>query len=226
MLKLNHPYVSVVSAVRNSPSYGGNQSWTDIKHLKKYGCGLVAGTDLMLYLHQTRADCRSPLFELVPEGEVLSEELYLRLLQTVNRKYLPVIPFFGMNGFMLSGGLNLYFRHSKIKLRAGWRIFSFGLWETMGRMLEEDIPVIFSIGANFPMMWRGQKLKLYVRRGDSYVSTAAVNAHYVTVTGMDDRWLAVSTWGKKYYINREEFTRYVRKYSCYLFSNLVEIRTR
>ena len=73
---------------------------------------------------------------------------------------------------------------------------------------------------------KGQKLKLYVRRGDSFISTAAVNAHYVTVTGMDDRWLEVSTWGKKYYINREEFTRYVRKYSCYLFSNLVGIRAR
>lgn len=222
MPELNHPYVSIA---RNGFSHGGNQSWADNKTLRKYGCGLVAGTDLMLYLHQTRPDCRSHLFDDVPEKGGLSEELYLELLRTVNGKYLPVIPFFGMNGFMLAGGLNRYFRHSRIDLRAGWRMFSFGLWETMNRMLEEDIPVIFSIGANFPMVWRGQKLKLYVRRGDSYISTAAVNAHYVTVTGLDDRWLEVSTWGKKYYINREEFTRYVRKYSCYLFSNIVEIRS-
>ncbi len=186
----------------------------------------MAGTDLMLYLHRTRPDCRSTLFGEVPEEGALPEKRYLEWIYTVNQKYLPVIPFFGMNGFILAGGLNRWFRHSRIDLRAGWRIFSFGLWETMSRMLEEDIPVIFSIGANFPLVWRGKKLKLYVRRGESYTSTAAVNAHYVTVTGMDDRWLEVSTWGKKYYINREEFTRYVRRYSCYLFSNLVSVRTR
>jgi hypothetical protein len=128
---------------------------------------------------------------------------------------------------MLAGGLNRYFRGHRIELKAGWRMFSFGLWETISKMLEEDIPVIFSIGANFPKVWENQKLKLYVRLGnDTYISTTSVNAHYVTVTGMDERWLEVSTWGKRYYIDREEFTRYVRRHSCYLFSNIVGVKSR
>ena len=223
MPKLNHPYVSVSG---NGGSYGGNQGWADSKRLRGCGCGVVAGTDLMLYLHRSHPQYRSTLFAEVPEEGELSQELYLKLLREVNRRYLPVIPYFGMNGFTLAGGLNRYFRRSEIDLRAGWRVLPFGLWETMERMLEEDIPVIFSIGANFPMVWRQQKLKLYVKRGDTYLSTKAVNAHYVTVTGMDEKWLEVATWGKRYYINREEFTRYVRRYSCYVFSNCLGIRTR
>ena len=163
MPKLNHPYISVA---RDGGSYGGNQSWAKSRILQTYGCGLVAGTDLMLYLHRNRPDCRSPLPAEIPVEGALPEECYLEQLYAINRKYLPVIPFFGMNGFMLAGGLNRWFRHSHMNLRAGWRMFSFGLWETMRRRLEADIPVIFSIGVNFPLVWRGQKMKLYVRRGE------------------------------------------------------------
>ena len=48
----------------------------------------------------------------------------------------------------------------------------------------------------------------------------------MTVTGMDEDWLCVSSWGNRYYISREEYRRYVRRHSSYLFSNIVYLDKR
>ena len=86
-------------------------------------------------------------------------------------------------------------------------------------------PVILAVGQNFPLIWGQNKLQFYVKRPDgTYCSTCAVKAHFVTITGIDCRWIQISSWGKRYYIDREEFVRYVKKHSCYLFSNIAYIK--
>ena len=43
----------------------------------------------------------------------------------------------------------------------------------------------------------------------------------VTVTAMDEIWMCISSWGKKYYINRQEYMEYACRYSGFLVSNMV-----
>lgn len=92
----------------------------------------------------------------------------------------------------------------------------------MEEMLSKNLPVIMSVGPNFPCVWRNHKLPFYIRKNDgTYVQDCQVNGHYVTVTEMDETWLCISSWGKKYYINRQEYMEYVRRYSGFLVSNIV-----
>ena len=49
-------------------------------------------------------------------------------------------------------------------------------------------------------------------------------SHYVTVTGLDDEWAQISSWGREYYINRREYDAFVRLHSASLFSNILYIK--
>jgi len=68
------------------------------------------------------------------------------------------------------------------------------------------------------------RVRLYVKGADGiYRSNSSIKAHYVTVTGLDRRWMRVSSWGKEYYISRGEYEQYVKKHSSFLISNIVAV---
>ena len=90
-------------------------------------------------------------------------------------------------------------------------------------MLEEQIPVVLAIGPNFPILWGNHRLTLYEKDGGIFRPKTTTRAHYVTITEMDEEWLTVSSWGKKYYVKKLEYEAYVRKHSNYLFSNILVI---
>ena len=48
MLSLQHPYISV--SFDGHGSYGGGQQFSHDRMMKRCGCGVVAATDLLLYL--------------------------------------------------------------------------------------------------------------------------------------------------------------------------------
>lgn len=209
-------------SVKNGPTRttGGNQQLADSRQLRTCGCGIVSSTDMLLYLGRRGEGGGFVL----AEGDDIGLRDYNRLLARLRKRYMPLIPHFGINGFNLSLGLNLYFLRYRIPMRAVWRIGTRRLWERVGRMLEEDMPVILSIGPNFPFFWKRRSLPLYEMRDGQYRKTASAIAHYVTVTGMDEKWLRVSSWGTEYYISRQEYETYMRKTSCPLFTNIMDIR--
>ena len=89
-------------------------------------------------------------------------------------------------------------------------------------MLSRDIPVILSVGPNFPVFWRKNRLPFYIRSADgSYRKAAATKGHFVTATGIDAAWVRISSWGREYYINRSEYEKYTKENSLYAFSNLL-----
>lgn len=94
-------------------------------------------------------------------------------------------------------------------------------------MLREDIPVILSIGPNFPLLWQKKELTLHIQTNEgSFYPGPATHAHYVTVTGMDDTWLQISSWGRKYFINRNEYLQYVKAHSARLVSNILYVKKK
>ncbi|MBR5342612.1 MAG: hypothetical protein IK149_01800 [Oscillospiraceae bacterium] len=224
--QLRHPYIAVSSG--GGCSYGGNQMRSALKTEREVGCGVIAGLDLLIYLNRYHLQ-RSDYGLKVPapaEGEI-PESQYHRMVSALRKKFLPLIPKHGINGLLLAAGMNACFLVNRMPYTALWGVPYARLWDGIQTMLERDIPVILSIGPNFPLFWKHRKLKLYVRRADgAFVPGTQTHAHYVTITGMDDEWLRISSWGKMFFVRREEYLDYVKENSVRLVCNILYVRKK
>lgn len=210
MLSLQKEYVRVLRDGRLS--YGGSQSWSENKTVKLCGCGPVAVLDLVLYLSGK-------------QEKPISLAEYNRELEKLSRSYLPLIRPFGINGLMLAAGANLLLRKYKLPYTAFWAVSGKKFWPRLEELLAQDIPVVFSVGPNFPAIWQNQRLQFYGKRADgSYYTACTVKSHYITVTGCDESWLRISSWGREYYIKRAEYDSYIREHSAALVSNILMLR--
>ena len=194
--------------------YGGAQEWAPKKYVRDYGCGVVSSANVIKTL-----ECKG-------KDNIYGKEDFTKFCEDLRKKYLPVIPKFGMNGLFMALGMNAYFLFKSLPYRAFWGVKINKLYREMERMLREGIPVVLAIGPNFPNLFGKHKLSLYDKRNGKYAPTLETKAHYVTVTGFDDKWIRISSWGKQYFINREEYALYIKKYSLPLFSNILLIKRK
>ena len=163
---LRHPYPTVEKG--GDLAWGGNQGWLKAPLAQKYGCGVVAATDLLLYLHRYGEGWGSGYFRDLPEGAI-PWEIYDFYADRLRKRYFPLIPPFGLNTLLLAGGLNRYFREYQLPLRAGWRLAAGAFWQRAETMLRRDIPVILCIGPNFPFFWQKHQLPLYTQGAEGSV---------------------------------------------------------
>ena len=210
MTSLKHPYVQVL---RNGTlSYGGSQMWSENKTIRLCGCGPVAALDTLLYLTGRNT-------QPIPFDE------YDRKLSDLCRKYFPLIRPFGINGLFLAVGMNRLLRKYDLPYRAFWAISGGLFWKRVEDLLLQDVPVIFSVGPNFPAVWEKHRLTFYTRTPDGRCRpSSSAKSHYVCATGIDEEWLRISSWGHCYYIRRAEFTEYVRRHSASVVSNILMLR--
>lgn len=216
-MELKHPYPGVKTA--SGLSFGGDQRRSADAIMRRCGCGVVAVTDLLLYLSRYHPDCAMPSLTALGD-EALTPQHYDALTLRLRRRYFPLLYPTGIPGFLLAAGLNRLFRRWHLPYAARWGVPQAVLFETVEEMLRQDIPVILAVGGNFPCVWRKDRLPMRREGGGA----AAVRAHYVTVTAMDGDTLTVSSWGKKYTISRRAYSRYVRQSSSALVSNLLYLR--
>lgn len=210
VLGLQKNYVQVNCSGRLS--YGGSQMWSPSETIRVCGCGPVAVLDTLLYLRQQ-------------QGSPISQEEYNKKLERLSRRYMPLIPPFGANGLLVAAGMNMLLREYHLPYRAFWAVSRRKFWTRMEDLLRQDLPVIFSIGPNFPAVWSKHRLTFYGKKPDgTFVPVSSAKAHYITATGMDEEWLRISSWGRQYYIKRSEYDEYVRKYSASLVSNILMLR--
>ena len=225
MVKLKHTYIQVQQ--NGKPSYGGNQAWGQDAAMRKYGCGVIAGADLLLYLSLHKKYCfGTGEFPNETDTGNIEEKAYENFVQGMRRRYFPVIPGLGMPWWMLVLGLNRYFWKNRIPLGASFGVRDRNLTKRIRAMLAHDIPIILAIGPNFPLPLKRHKLAFYEKRGEKYQEVCKTAAHFVTITGILDEWLEISSWGRPYYIRLQEYREYVRKHSCPLVSNIIYIRKR
>lgn len=205
MKTLKHPYIQVEH--QNDCSFGGNQGWLPYKFLKKSACGVIGAADVILHL---KGKCQ------------VTKTEYIDFSKRLWKYYLPVIPGFGMNGVMLMIGMNCYFAKEKLPYRACWNIRGKKILSRIDDMLSRDIPVIFSVGPNFPKFWGKQTVSLYKKTAQgNYVPASKVRAHYMIITGRDGMWIQISSWGKEYYLDFGEYMEYIRKHSNFIVSNII-----
>ena len=223
MLQIRHKYISVDNGLRRS--FGGNQMSLASNSMREVGCGVIAALDLLLYLCRFHPGCSCDFFAEAAEDGCIDEQEYNALAQELSRRYFPVIPKLGINGIMLAGGLNRFFRRYRLPFRAAWGIGSGRLFADIEDMLARDIPVILSVGPNFPLFWQKHELNFYASRPDGSIFRAcSIKAHYVTVTGIDEQRLYISSWGRAYSIDRGEYMDYIRRRSGSVVSNVVKVR--
>ena len=224
-VSLKHTYISV--AADGTASYGGNQMRSANGTERAVGCGLIAGLDLLLYLSRYHLQDTPDAAPLPFDGEAIPDERYWALVSSLRKKYLPLIPRHGINGLFLALGLNAWFLKHRFPFRAFWAVPYPRLWNSIRDMLERDLPVVISVGPNLPLIWQRHKLRFYIKTpSGSYLPGPQTLAHYVTVTGMDEEWLRVSSWGRMYYINCREYLLYVKEHSAKLVSNILVIRKK
>ena len=122
-------------------------------------------------------------------------------------------------------GLDRLFRDEGLPYRAQWSMSGGKLWARVEAMLRQDLPVILSVGPNFPAVWEKHRLTFYHRTEDGrFLPASGAKSHYVTATGLDKEWLRIASWGREFYIRRSEYDSFVKQHSTYLFSNLVYLK--
>lgn len=191
---------------KNGMQYGGNQTLFENPAISAGGCGVIGAANVLCYLKGIQPD----------------ESQYNGMCMELYKKYIRVSRRFGITGLGLVYGLNRAFAAYGMAYRAKWCMSMKKLEERIYSMLENDIPVIISAGPALP--WRKKSaVTLFCRDGGKLVAKAAMRSHYVTVTAADDKLMCVSSWGKRYYILKSDFYRYVKKHSLPLFCNIVYI---
>ncbi|MBR4743777.1 MAG: hypothetical protein IK082_06270 [Oscillospiraceae bacterium] len=216
---LKQPLPSVAEGKRIY--YGGSQHLLG-RFSAGAGCGLVGAVCLMRYLAED-GKTSGELFTR-GNGEPMETDAFRTLCRSLQRRYLPVLPHFGMTGPVLAFGVNRLFRKCRAPYRARWCVSSCKFLPRMEEMLSGNIPVIFSAGPNFPFLPGRRKLRLYHRNQDGSLQPAGgAVAHYMIATGLQDGCMAVSSWGREYWIRIDEYLHYARRVSAPFLSNLLYV---
>lgn len=218
---LRRPYIQVR---RNSGelTYGGDQGFfrggsgpLDARK-NAMGCGVVAFSDLLLYLGngdpgKIIAENRSYVNRI--NGQNAYTEYYnciYEFLGGVSKRS-------GISGMKLAMRFNRLSKREKWGLRAFWGISAGKLYGRVEEMLAKDLPVILCI----PMILFGKNKKeglpFYCMKSGKLQKAATVSAHYVMITGVvteygnEEVLFEISSWGKKYYINWKEYENMMRR---------------
>ena len=178
-------------------SFGGSQMWAPTPLMQNCGCGIIAGLDAVM--------------RMSGEGDLTMDE-YLKRFDEASRFIRPILlpgkhekprKIFGQE-FLGSFGVSTWrFKRGIKKLAASRNLaikvksFIFSYEEKIEMYLERGIPVIALIAAPF------NNVNLINSNGVPF----KVGFHWVTVTGIDEKHLEVSSWGGKYRIELSDLDK-------------------
>lgn len=202
----------------------GSQQWFERRNffsrdgrIRRYGCGVIAAADYCIYRQILKA----------PDDR----EAYLSLVRELERRFLRVIPGFGISAYLYSGILNLLLRRNRAAERFRSKSFFFYNQKTRERLLliaqEQllaDCPVILILGAAPFIFKKRRGVTLYrLRNGRMEAEKEHVAAHFITVTAIleisQEVMMEVYSWGERYYLSVDEYLRSSRY--TYPFSNRI-----
>lgn len=222
MLCLQHEYPSVINCGRTS--YGGSQLWFNKKNMQQCGCGVIACGDVFLYLSHFHPELGLPDYGCVHGDKPMLLNEYEDYISSLSPRYFPLIPHFGINGISLVLGLKRIIGHYNSVAQISWGEKKDRLIDSIEDMLRRDTPVILAIGPNFPLLLGNKQVNFYtLSSSGECVKTVSTRSHYVVVTALDDNWMQISSWGRKYYLNVAEYLLYIDQHSSPIVSNIVRI---
>lgn len=229
------------------------EQWSSKNYvLHHYGCGTIATADMFLYLALNKDAYRNAVTESVLQGgDSANYKDYISYVRKIDTYYTRTRRWIAVLGPQIANSFNSYARTYDLSYRAKWKLFLsyYDMYEMIEEMLSLDIPVIISIGPNTPRLWGKKGIPFYKKHtikvpikldnSDSptltfhtiyrYEAVQNVNSHYVTVTGLIKDPIAatimlrISSWGKQYYINYEEYRDYITEFGGTFTSSIVQI---
>lgn len=237
-LRLKKPYIQVK---RNSGelTYGGDQGFfkgagagTADARKNAMGCGVIAFSDLLLYLGSGN-----------PEKVIQENEIYVNRTnqETAYREYYNKIYDYlggvsmknGISGFRLAMRFNRLSRRERWKLRANWGLSAGKLYGRIKEMLTGDLPVILCIPMMIFKKDKKDGISFYQEKNGKLEKICTVSAHYVMVTGIvqeqgsGEVFLEISSWGKKYYVNWKEYDKLIHTHFLgTILGNIMYIRPK
>lgn len=224
---------------KGSLSYGGRQNWFPTDKwmsrdycIHKWGCGIIAISDLFLYLARANRMYATDAVILARyDRPVLDWEDYKRYIYYMYQSFAPIMPGSGMNGFALASAVRRYCIKYRIPMTIAWKGFldEQKMLRLMRKMLYEDLPVILSIGPNTPFPFLKKGIPFYTMSEQQELipsGNLAVHRHFVVVTGILGRkhkqlLLRISSWGAEYYIDYGEYRNYITQVGDTLTSSLL-----
>jgi len=214
-MKLKHPFFEN----EDEKYFGISQTWSLDNRIRKWGCGASAAVMVIAYLgfyhdHDIDVDLSK---NLQTKNELAD------ILDSIGASSIPIIPHIGINGIILSLSLNTFFIKNRMPYRASWVSGWDRIIKCTGEMLKNDIPVILSVGPDFPLFFKKHPIGLY-QPSDMKKPARTVSGHYMVAVEMSDKFIRVSSWGKEYYISIEEWRKHHKLFSGGITDGIVAIR--
>jgi hypothetical protein len=207
---------------------------------------------MFLYLALQSNAMQSPETTSALQGGLqVKYDNYDAYVRIINDHYTKTQRFIAVLGPKVASAINSYSDDYGLGLQAAWKwkLTYYDMYDMIEEMLRQDIPVILAIGPNSPNLWGKKGIPFYELKEIDYqesddpavgnskpyyykVVHPAINGHYVTVTGIikDDVagriMLRISSWGKQYYINYEEYRDYAETAGSTLTSSIVQVKKK
>ena len=211
-------YIQVKRSGSGEITYGGDQGFLQEERKRQSGCGVIAFGDLTLYL-ASRDGKYLTTENKSYVNQVLAEERYKEYFDRIYDLMGGIFWGNGVSGLKLWTRFNRMARQNGWRLRAKWGISRRKVLPRIEEMIKKDIPVILCVPLMLRKKSKNDKLPFYVRKALEekgeyvYRKAQATSGHYVTVTGVvkekEDIYLVISSWGKEYYINYQEYDTYI-----------------
>lgn len=227
----NKDYIRIKNM--NIVSYGGNQAWCKSKRMQKAGCGVIALADISIYLAEQNPNMMTEAIRRInkPNG-LYNKNDYLEYVKFFYSHFVIFLFMKGMTGFGMKFAMNRYFLLNDIGLKAKWKIFlsDEAMLKDIKHLIRKNKPVVLSIGPNIPKVWEKEGIPFYVNKDGILRESLKhrVKSHFVVVTGVTEihgqEYLLVSSWGKQYYINYEEYREYVNRHGGKITSSILYIK--
>lgn len=220
--------------------------------IHNYGCGTIAIADLFLYLAISQDTYRNPVTEVaLQRTDSANYSEYMDYVRKIDGYYTKTKRWLAVLGPKAATAISDYSRMYGLRLKATWKLSLtyYDMLEAMEDMLSHDLPVILAIGPNTPKLWGKKGITFYQMETGAPGKTAEkkvlaetspiykpvkqdIHGHYVTVTGIlkdataPKIMLRISSWGKMYYINYEEYRDYIGDLSGTYTSSIIDVRRK
>lgn len=213
-------------------SIGGDQEWLrtlGYSDIADFGCGVVAACNFIICYKRLKY-----------KNTDITKDSFIEFVIFIYKSYIniPDIPFIeGLTGFGLTRGMNRYFKDNNILLKVKWGR-SYNVLPKIEDTLRLGLPVILAVGPEIRWAVLLQKLKSLFKIKQKMVDKKGliitdiltgerklISAHYVTVYGIEENVLFISSWGRRYKLLYNEFVQYQKRSLLgFLLSNIVELR--